>query len=68
MIGGPHLFMQEHMQGPLTNPPNTHLRIPKQKKTAPKTKDAYEAAEYLWYDRTYPISLPEQNRWRMLHL
>lgn len=54
-----HIFCPTHRQGYLCNPPNTHLKVEKSRRNGKaqraKRSSIMDAAEYLWFDTTFPL-------------
>ena len=62
----PHIFLVKHMQGSLVSPikpegPRSRAWDTPDKKDS---TDKYDAAEFLWYEKTYPTDAYEQLIWR----
>ena len=64
-----HIFAAVHNQGSLSNPPNAHLRMEKSRRNGTKKQQkketVYDAAEYLWFDRTFPVDANAQLMWKL---
>lgn len=54
-----HIFSPAHKQGYLSNPPNAHLKVEKSRRNGKakrsKKSSILDAAEYLWFDTTFPL-------------